>query len=58
MSVSLIDLIGSTKIALASYAYNINMYWITLFLVNGKRPIRSVNIFPVLGSARPIAANT
>ena len=58
MSVSLLDLMGPTKFVLASYAYNISMYCIPQLMVNVNRPVRSVNTFPVLGSARPIAENT
>ena len=58
MSVPLIYLIGYTKFSLASYAYNISMSCIPRCLVNGKRPVIYVNTFPVLGYARPIAANT
>ena len=58
MSVSLLDLMGSTKIALVPYAYNMSMYCIRLLMVNGKSPVRSVYNFPVLGSDRPIASNT
>ena len=57
MSMSLLDLIGSTKIAFESYGYDISMYCISQLMMNGKRPVISLWNFTVLGSARPIAAN-
>ena len=58
MSESLLDLMGYTKIAFVSYAYNISMHYISLLIVNWKRSVRYVYTFPVSGSARHIAANT
>ena len=58
MYASIIDLIGSTKIASASYAYNIRMYCIHRLMADGKLPVRSMNTSPVSGSARPISTST
>ena len=58
MSVSLLGLIGSNKIAFEPYEYNISMYCIPQLLVNGKCPVRYVYTFPVWGFAMPIVANT
>ena len=58
MPVSLLVLIGFTKIVLVSYAYSINNYHITLLMVNGKRPVKYVCTLLLSGSTRPIAANT
>ena len=58
MSTSLLVLMGSTKIAFVSYVYSINMYCISLLLVNGKHLVKSIYTFPVSGFARPIAENT
>ena len=58
MYVSLLDLIGSTKILFESYAYNISICFIPQYLVNGKRPVISLYTFTLSGSDRKIAANT
>ena len=58
MSASLLVLVGYTKTSFVSYAYGINIYYIPLLLVTGKRPVKSMYILLVLGFANPVAANT
>ena len=58
MSATIIVLIGFTRIAFVSYAYSINIYYIPLLVVTGKRPVKYVYILPVSGFAYTIASNS
>ena len=57
MSASLILSMGSPKIAFVSYAYSINMQYITLSLMTGKLLVIYVYNLRVLKFATSIAAN-
>ena len=58
MSASLLVLVGSTKIALVTYAYSINMFFFLILLVTSKYPVKYVYNFLVSGSSSNIYANT
>ena len=57
MYVSYLYLMSFNKISLVLYEYYMSTYCISLFLVNGDRPYRSMYNFPVLESTRPMVEN-